>query len=240
MRFNKILAVIALLLIIIGVTLVSTQSAKADQEKVSITFTGFAFEKSVVTTSMKIKIARWLKANPGYELVSCVGYTGQNVKSRTKEFIRKLAIARSKSICDYIHGKNGGIAVQSTRGIPGDGKTADARKVTVTLINIEDQTGGGAGTVTIGVCDRVLTAAMQSRILYGDFYFSKITVRDISNSCRDKLMDVYFLDADGNQVASSTGFTIYSTTITLNYPSFSPQSIRSDAIKSVAFEIRDK
>lgn len=240
---NKILGIIAVLLIVLGISIVASQEAKADQEKVTITFTGFAFEKSVVTPSMKIQIARWLKANPGYSMVTCVGYTGQNVKNRTKAFIQKLAIARSKSICSYIHTKNGGIAVQSTRGIPGDGKTADARKVTVTLIKVDNSgggTGGGTGNVTIGVCDRALTATMQSRILYGDFYFSKISIKDISNSCRDKLIDIYFLDADGNQITSVIGFTIYSTTITANYSSFSPREIKSDLIKTVAFEIRDK
>ena len=236
---NKILGVIAVLLIVLGISLVASQEAKADQEKITITFTGFAFEKSVLTIPMKKQIATWVKSNPGYSMVTCVGYTGQNVKNRTKAFIQKLAVARSKSICNYIHDKNGGIAVQSTRGIPGDGKTADARKVTVTLVKV-DTSGGGTGSITIGVCDRALTATMQSRILYGEFYFSKISVRDISNSCRDKLIDIYFLDADGNQMTSLIGFKIYSTTITASYSAFSPQNIKSDVIKSVAFEIRDK
>ena len=236
---NKILGIIAILLIVLGISLVASEEAKADQEKVSITFTGFAFEKSVVTYPMKIQIARWLKANPGYSMVTCVGYTGQNVKNRTKAFIQKLAIARSKSICNYIHSKNGGIAVQSTRGIPGDGKTADARKVTVTLIKV-DTSGGGTGSVTIGICDRALTATMQSRIQDGDFYFSKISVRDISTSCKDKLIDIYFLDGEGDQIASSIGYKIPSTTVTVGYFNFSPVNIKSDSIKTVAFEIRDK
>lgn len=236
---NKILGIIAILLIVLGISLVASQEAKADQEKVTITFTGFAFEKSVLTTSMKKQIAAWVKSNPGYSMVTCVGYTGQNVKNRTKAFIQKLAVARSKSICNYIHFKNGGVAVQSTRGIPGDGKTADARKVTVTLIKV-DTSGGGTGTVTIGICDRALTATMQSRIHFGDFYFSKINIRDISTSCKNKLMDIYFLDADGDQVGASIGFTIYSSSIIVDYSTFSPQNIRSDAIKTVAFEIRDK
>ena len=81
---------------------------------------------------------------------------------------------------------------------------------------------------------------MQSRIQNGDFYFSKITVRDISSTCRNKLIDIYFLDGAGNQLGASIGFTISSTSITVPYTEFSPLRIESDSIKTVAFEIRDK
>ena len=236
---NKLIGVIAILLIVFGITLVATTSAEATQEKVTTSFTGFAFEKSVVTKSMKTRISKWVDSNKGYALVSCVGYTGFNVKNRTQAFLKKLAISRAKSICDYIHSKNGGIAIQSTRGIPANGKTADARKVTVTLVKV-DNTGGGTGNVAIGICDRALTASMQSRIQNSDFYFSKIVVRDISSTCRNKLIDIYFLDGAGNQIGAIVGFTIYSTSITVPYTEFSPVKIESDSIKTVAFEIRDK
>ena len=236
---NKFLGVIAVLLIIIGISLVATPSAEAAQEKVTTSFTGFAFEKSVLTTSMKTRIGKWVNSNKGYSLVTCVGYTGYNVKNRTQAFLKKLAISRAKAICDFIHSKNGGIAIQSTRGVPANGKTADARKVTVTLIKVDDS-GGGTGTVNIGVCDRALTASMQSRIKDGKFYFSKIMVRNISTSCKNKLMDIYYIDGNGNQLGASIGFTISSTGITVPYTSFSPQDIESDSIKTVAFEIRDK
>ena len=236
---NRVIGVIAILLILIGISLVTAPNAEATQEKVTTSFTGFAFEKSVVTKAMKTRINKWVDSNKGYALVTCIGYTGYNVKNRTQAFLQKLAISRAKSICDYIRSKNGGIAIQSTRGIPANGKTADARKVTVTLIKV-DSSGGGTGTVTIGICDRALTASMQSRIQDGDFYFSKITVRDISSTCRNKLMDIYFLDGAGNQIGASMGFTIYSTSITVPYTEFSPLRIESDSIKTVAFEIRDK
>jgi len=236
---NRVIGVIAILLIVIGISLVATPSAEAAQEKVTTSFTGFAFEKSVVTKAMKTRISKWVDSNKGYALVTCIGYTGYNVKNRTQAFLQKLAISRAKSICNYIHSKNGGIAIQSTRGIPANGKTADARKVTVTLIKV-DNSGGGTGTVTIGICDRALTASMQSRIQNGDFYFSKITVRDISTSCKNKLIDIYFLDPGGNQIGASIGSTITSTAITVPYTNFSPQNIESDSIQTVAFEIRDK
>jgi hypothetical protein len=236
---NRVVGAIAILLIVGGISLVSAPGAQATQEKVTTSFTGFAFEKSVLTQAMKTRISQWVNSNKGYALVTCIGYTGYNVKNRTKAFLQKLAINRAKSICDFIHSKNGGIAIQSTRGIPASGKTADARKVTVTLIKV-DNSEGGTGTVTIGVCDRALTATMQSRIQYGGFYFSKISVRDISSSCKNKLIDIYFLDGDGDQLGASIGFTISGSSVTVPYSNFSPQNIESGSIKTVAFEIRDK
>jgi hypothetical protein len=238
-RNNKFLGAIALILIALGLVLVYSDESKAAEQKVTKVFTGFAFEKSVVTTSMKKSISAWLNANPDYNMVTCVGYTGQNVKNRSKAFIQKLAATRSKNICDYINTKNDAITVQSTRGVPGNGKTADARKVTVTLIKVDGSEGGG-GTVTVGVCDKSLTAVMRSRISSGMFYFGTISIRDIATSCRGKVVDVYFLDADGNQISVAVASTIYSSSITIGYSSFAPSIIESDRIKSVAFEIRDK
>ena len=239
MKFNKLFAALALLLIVVGSLLISSSDADAAQPRITKSFTGFAFEKSVLTLSMKKQITTWVKANPGYSMVSCVGYTGYNVKNRTKAFITKLAVSRSKNICDYIHAKNGGISVQSTKGVPGKGKTADARKVTVTLIKV-DTSGGGNGTVTVGPCDNSLTAVMQSRVVVSTFYFSSIAVRDISTNCKGSVIDIYLLDSTGSQLAASMGNTIVNTSIRVGFASFTPNDVESYLIRSVAFEIRDK
>ena len=239
MKRSKFYTAIALILIVLGSILISSNDAQAAQPKITKSFTGFAFEKSVLTASMKTKISAWIKANPGYNVVSCVGYTGYNAKNRTKAFIEKLAITRSKNICTYIKSKNGGITIQSTKGIPGTGKTADARKVTVTLIKI-DNSGGGNGTVTIGQCDNSLTAAMQSRVITSTFYFSSIAVRNIATECKGSVIDIYLLDSTGTQLAASMGNTITSTSIRVGYALFSPVQVESWLIRSVAFEIRDK
>jgi hypothetical protein len=239
MTRSKYLAALALLLIVLGSLLIGSSDAKADQPRVTKSFTGFAFEKSVLTLNMKKQITTWIKANPGYSMVSCVGYTGYNVKNRTKAFIEKLAVNRSKTICNYIHSKNGGISVQSTKGIPGKGKTADARKVTVTLIKV-DTSGGGNGTVTVGQCDNSLTAVMQSRVVVSTFYFSSIAVRDISVNCKGSVIDIYLLDATGSQLAASMGNNITTGSIRVGYAAFTPNQVESYLIRSVAFEIRDK
>jgi hypothetical protein len=151
--------------------------------------------------------------------------------------------------------------LESIRGIPGDGKSANARKVTVRLIkpgptdppdptdtetptptdtetpNPTD-TGGGGGDVVIGQCDNSLNAKMRSRILTGQFYFQAITVSSISSNCYTKVMDIYLLDSAGNQLATATSPAINATSVTLLYTAFSPGSVRSDLIKKVAFEIR--
>ena len=239
MKTNRILAILSALLIVGGLIVLSTGRAQAAPTRISKSFTGFAFEKSLLTPTMKTEITNWVKANPGYGMVSCIGYTGFNVKKRDQVFLQNLAVARAKRICDFIHTGNGGISVFSTKGIPGDGKSATARKVTVTLIKVpDDGNGGGTGTVTVGVCDSALRAIMQSKIVAGDFSFARITIRDISTSCKGNVMDVYLLDESGNQLASALDNEITTTWLRVGSSLFTPTDVRSNLIKKVAFEIR--
>jgi hypothetical protein len=206
-------------------------------------FTGFAFEKSTVTTAMKNQIKAWVRATAtsGYTMVSCTGYTGYNANRREAAFLQTLAETRARNICNYIHSLKNVLAVNNTQGIPGDGKSATARKVTVRLIKPDDGgggTGGGTGEVVIGVCDNSLKVTMRSRISAGQFYFASITVKEIATSCKTKLLDIYFIDADGNQLAVSSGNVISTASHTYTYTSFSPTAIVSNQIKKVAFEFR--
>jgi hypothetical protein len=205
-------------------------------------FTGFAFEKSTVTTAMKTQIRAWVNATAtsGFTLVSCTGYTGYNANRREAAFLQTLAETRARNICNYIHSLKNVIAVNNTEGIPGDGKSATARKVTVRLIAPDSGggTGGGGGEVVIGVCDNSLNVTMRSRISGGQFYFASITIKDIATSCRTKVLDIYLLDADGNQLAVASANAITATTHTFAYTVFSPTGILSNEIKKVAFEFR--
>jgi hypothetical protein len=210
-------------------------------------FDGFAFEKSVVTPAMKSQIRAWVLANAtaGYTMVSCTGYTGFNVNKRDQAFLQTLAETRSTNICDYIHTIKNVIEISATQGIPGDGKTASARKVTVRLIypdgsnaNTGGGSGGGTGGTVIGVCDNSFTVTMASRWASGDFYFKTITIKDISTTCRGKVLDVYLIDAGGSQMATSMANAITTTSLTLQYTAFSPTAIVSNQIKQVAFEVR--
>jgi hypothetical protein len=237
MTKTRLLATISILLIVVGLAFVTSGKAGAEPAQISTTFTGFAFEKSEVTLNMKKKIKAWVLANPNYNVASCVGYTGHNVKNRSKAFLEKLATARSKNICDYIRRITGTMTINSTLGYTGDGKTAEARKVTVTLLNASGN-DGGTGVVTIGQCDNSLNVSMQSRITASDFYFNNITIRDISASCSGNIMDIYFLDADGNQIASSMANPISKTYLRVSYQLFNPTLIPSNQISKVAFEIR--
>ena len=205
-------------------------------------FAGFAFEKSVLTTSMKTQIRKWVlaTAKSNFTMVSCTGYTGQNVNRREAEFLQTLAETRSQNVCDYIHSIKDVLAVSSIQGVPGNGKTANARRVTVRLIAPDSGsgTGGGTGEVVVGVCDNSLTVKMRSRIASSEFYFASITVSAISTTCKNKVLDAYFLDESGNQLASSVGNVITATSHTWAYTLFTPQAIRSNEIKRVAFEFR--
>jgi hypothetical protein len=237
MKNYKLLLAISLLLIVIGSLLIGTSKANAAPTQLSKTFTGFAFEKSDVTLNMKKQIKAWVLEHPEYNVASCVGYTGQNVKNRSKQFLENLANARSKNICDYIRRVSGNVTINSTLGYTGNGKTAEARKVTVTLL-VANGGDGGSGVVTIGQCDNSLKVTMQSRVASGEFYFFLITVKDISTSCSGNVMDIYFLDADGNQLANSMDNEITKTWLRVGYSLFTPTGILSNQIKKVAFEIR--
>jgi len=236
MKIRRTLAIISALLIIGGMILLFGSKAHADDTKIVNTFTGFAFEKSTLTPSMKQEIKSWVEANQGYVVASCVGFTGHNVKKRTQAFLTKLANARAKNICDYIRTVAGTVTIHSTKGIPGNGQTAAARKVQVTLYKAIDN--GGNGVVTIGVCDSSLTVKMMSRITSGSFSFNTITVKDIASTCKNDVMDIYFLDSTGNQIASSLNNRILLNSLNLNYDAFTPSLIPSDQIAQVAIELR--
>jgi len=208
-------------------------------------FSGFAFEKSVLTVAMKTKIRSWVlaTAKSNFTLVSCTGYTGKNVNRREQQFLQTLAETRSQNVCDYILTIKNVLAIRSVQGVPGNGTTANARRVTVRLIAPDDGgggTGGGTGEVVIGVCDKTLIATMRSRIASSEFYFASITVKGIATTCKNKVIDIYFLDADGNQLGVSTENLITTTMITVPYTLFTPNNIKSNEIKKVAFELRDR
>jgi len=236
MKLQRLLAALAALLILGGLVLLTGTKAHADNTKISTTFTGFAFEKSELTLPIKKQIKSWLATNPGYVVASCVGFTGHNVNNRTQTFLTKLANDRAKNICDYIHRISGTVTIHSTKGIPGDGRTPAARKVQVTLYKSIDN--GGNGIVTIGVCDNSLTVKMMSRISSGSFAFNTITVKNIASTCKNDVMDIYFLDSNGNQISSSLNNKILLTSLTLNYEAFTPSLIASNQIAQVAIELR--
>jgi len=242
MKSNKCLAFLAGLLIMCGLLASPAETANATSTRVSEvtkSFSGFASGKSALTKGMKIKISKWVKLHPGYRLVSCKGFTGIKAKKRYKASLQKIAIARAKSVCNYIAATKGGIAIHSTKAIPGNGRTASAKKVSVTLITVKD-TGNesGSGVIAIGLCDSSLSVTMQSRISSGEFYFSRLTVFDISTNCNGQVLDIYLLDKDGNQLASSLDNRITETWFKSSYTSFTPADIPSDKIKQVAIEIR--
>jgi hypothetical protein len=240
---NKtLLALLATLALLIGTS--SSAAIAADVIKTS-SFTGFAFEKSTLTPAMKAAIKTWVDKNAtsSFTFVSCTGYTGFNVKKREQDFLQKLAEARALAVCNYVKTLKNVLTVRSTQGIPGNGETASARKVTVRLIAPDDQGGGGGneggtGEVVIGVCDNALTVTMRSRIASSEFYFASITIKNIATTCKSKVIDIYLLDADGNQLGVSTGNPITTTQVLVTYTSFSPNAIKSNEIKKVAFELR--
>jgi hypothetical protein len=239
--FTSLLAVIAL-----TITSSAPPALAADVIKTN-NFTGFAFEKAVLTPSMKSKIKAWVlaTAKSNFTLVSCTGYTGFNANQREQQFLQTLAVTRSQNVCDYIHTIKDVLTINSVQGVPGNGKTANARRVTVRLIapdagNGGGGNGGGTGEVVIGVCDNSLKVTMRSRVASNEFYFASITIKEIATTCKNKALDIYFLDAEGNQLGVSTDNVVTTTSLMVAFTFFSPNNVKSNEIKKVAFEFRDR
>ena len=113
---------LAALVAIIALTITSSAppALAADIIKTN-SFSGFAFEKSVLTATMKTKIRSWVlaTAKSNFTLVSCTGYTGKNVNRREQQFLQTLAETRSQNVCDYILSIKNVLAIRSVQGVPG-------------------------------------------------------------------------------------------------------------------------
>lgn len=220
--------------------------ATADTVSISKTFSGFEFEKTIVTAPMKAEIQSWIAKNPDFTQVSCFGYTGYNVFNRTHAFLQKLADTRAKATCAFMTRVDKKLKVVSTSGIPSTSKNPSSRRVTITLTRngiITPGTGGGtgdgSGTGVIGTCDDTITVKMKSRLLRGDLYFNQINMSDIAGTCKGKFMDVYFMDAGSTELAHSMNKPISGATLSLVYSEFSTAEIRSTTIDRVAISIHD-
>jgi len=240
---RRLLSIALSLALAAGALLVSSSPASSTVERVSKTFSGFAFEKTIITPSMKVQIKAWVAKNPNYTSVSCFGYTGYNVKKRTQQFLNRLAVQRAKKICALVNSIDSGVAIASTGGIPSSSKDPNARRVTVTLsreaVPSDGGSGDGTGTSVVGTCDNNITAKMKSRLLHSDLYFNQIILSAISTTCNGKYMDVYFMDASGSELANVMNKKIVATSITLLWSDFSTTELLSTTIAKVAISIHD-
>lgn len=236
MKLSRLFVILEVTLIVLGFIASTAGKSYAESQSITRTFSGFAFEKSELNLGMKSQIKSWAQANPDYTVASCVGFTGQNVKKRSQAFLQKLATSRAKNICNYIHSLNGVVTIYSTQGIPGNGKTAAARRVKVTLYKTSSDNGNSV--VSVGVCDSSLNVVMRSRWSQDSFYFSSMTIRDIASNCKGNVLDVYLLDKDGNQLASSLDNKISRSFLRLSFALFDNQNVESNTIAKVAFELR--
>ena len=98
-------------------------------------FTGFAFEKSALTSKMKKQIKAKVNANPDATNVECIGYTGFNWNKRSVAFLKKLALARAKAVCAVAKAANPTLAVKATVFKATKSQSDSARRVVVKLTN---------------------------------------------------------------------------------------------------------
>ena len=244
---SKIAAVAATLVLAApSLLFLAPSAANADTVSISKTFSGFEFEKTVVTSAMKAEIQAWIALNPDFTQVSCFGYTGYNVFNRSKAFLQKLAVTRAKSTCLFLTKVDKKLKVISTSGIPSTSKNPSSRRVTITLTRngiitpgSGGGTGDGSGTGVIGTCDDTITVKMKSRLLRGELYFNQINMSDIAGTCKGKFMDVYFMDASSTELAHVMNKPISGATLSLVYSDFSTAEIRSTTIDRVAISIHD-
>ena len=98
-------------------------------------FDGFAFEKSTLTAKSKAQIKAWLRTKTGFTKMGCRGYTGFNWNKRSASFLTKLATARAKNVCNYIHQLRPSIKIVAIKTIKSTSKSSSIRKVEVVLTN---------------------------------------------------------------------------------------------------------
>ena len=242
---SKFAAIAATLLLAApSVLFMAPGSASADSVSISKTFSGFEFEKTVVTLPMKAEIQAWIAKNPDFTQVSCFGYTGYNVFNRTHAFLQKLAVTRAKATCAFMKRVDSKVKVVSTGGIPSTSKNPSSRRVTITLtrtgiITPGSGTGDGSATGVVGTCDDSITVKMKSRLLHADLYFNQINMSDINSTCKGKFMDIYFMDAAGAELAHSMNKAISASTLSLLWSDFSTTELLSTTIDRVAISIHD-
>jgi len=244
MKMKAVRLFVALALTAASWLVVGENSASADTVSISKTFSGFDFEKTLITPPMKAEIQAWIAKNTEFTQVSCFGYTGYNVFNRSRAFLQKLAVSRAKATCTFLTRIDKNLKIVSTSGIPSTSKNPSSRRVTVTLtrngiITPGSGTGDGTGTSVVGTCDDNITAKMKSRLLRADLYFNQINFSAINATCKGKFMDVYFMDASDAELAHAMNKAITTTTLSLLWSDFSATEIISTVVARVAISIHD-
>lgn len=235
---------VALVLAAPSLVIIGDGSASADTVSISKTFSGFEFEKTMITPPMKAEIQAWIAKNSDFTQASCFGYTGYNVFNRSRAFLQKLAVSRAKATCSFLNRIDKKLKIVSTSGIPSTSKNPSSRRVTVTLTRTGiiipgSGTGDGSGTSVVGTCDDNITAKMKSRLLRAELYFNQVNFSAINSTCNGKFMDVYFMDAAGAELAHAMNKAITATTLSLLWSDFSTTEILSTAVARVAISIHD-
>jgi hypothetical protein len=107
--------------------------------------------------------------------------------------------------------------------------------------------GIGQGVIRVGTCDDAIAASLRSRIIAGVFYFRSILLSGIHSDCDGKNIDIYLLDADGDELASALGGEVDGSTFSLQHDAFKMTSgssrvavnVLASDLDSIALEIAD-
>jgi hypothetical protein len=105
----------------------------------------------------------------------------------------------------------------------------------------------GQGVLRVGTCDEEISASLRSRINAGSFYFRSITLSGIHGDCLGKNIDIYLLNADGDELASALGGEVNGSTYFLEHGAFKVNSgdsrvatnVPASDLASIALEIAD-
>lgn len=240
MRLSKTLFVASLATALVGGSF--APAAQADVVSISRTFSGFEFEKTTLSSAMKLEIKNWLLSNGDFTQVSCFGFTGYNVFNRTKKFMDKLAKTRASATCNYVKAIASSAKIVSIGGVPSSSKNPSSRRVTITISKegsgFGGGSGGGQGNGVTATCDDQVLIKMRSRLFRGDLYFGQMNISDISANCKGKQMDIYLTDSNSNELAKALDLPISGSTLTLLFSSLTTPDVKSTDIAGVAISIK--
>jgi hypothetical protein len=128
---NFVSVFVAIALAISSLVLVQAPAQAAD--KVSISVSGFASNSSSLTSEIKNKINRFVKQNPGYSYVSCVGFADQAGSPSANLVLGKQ---RAVASCNQVTLANRSLKIDKTKGKHDtSGNSSNLRRVKITLSN---------------------------------------------------------------------------------------------------------
>ena len=115
--------------VVSDLNLVATWTKNVVSGNSKLTVSGFKFEKSALSNSMKAQMRRWAQSNPNVTNVTCTGYTGWNYSKLSPTALAQLGKARASAVCNYLKKLNSNLVIKLGKSVHSKSKSPSIRKV---------------------------------------------------------------------------------------------------------------